>query len=241
MLYTKHIILVCGICSILFSCKKENNEPTLPSAPTEQSDFTLQASDVNYTIGTTWVYSVFTQNTTTTLNNSIPPVIQSSNSTYTVKVVYDSLMANNITGKVLQTFIDGFNGNGTLKELQYIDPVTNIWHQILFGSVNNNSITPEGFGIQLPLTFNSNWTNPYYLNPSSTIDSCYATGFENLSIAPGYLKCIRWKNKDLENPRNIYWYNKMMGRVKIETKKTDFPNLNTLVVVSNTTTLTKFN
>ena len=225
------------------ACKKDKKTPETPP-PTPEPDFTLQQSDVNYPVGTTWVYSISSQTLSQDVINNTPPYVEMiSNSTYTLKVMYDSLMASGTTGKVLQNFFTNNTGI-TFKELQYVNTTNNLWTQILFGNVGTNSVTPSAFTIKLPLSTSTNWKNPYFPTQSN-IDTCYTLGgFENLQLSAGYLKCINFKAQGYDGNysyNNNYWYNKSRGLAQAIGKKYYYPSNNTLKTYASTLTLTKFN
>ncbi len=221
--------------ALLSSCKKEKLDPMQVPAPlVEEPDFILEAADLNYAIGTTWAYSVSTQ-TQTFYQTSQTSYYGHGGGTYTVKVIRDSNMTTGINGKVFQYFINGTNYG--FKELQYVNPSTNLFSQITLSSVNGDTIAPNGFCIQLPLTTTSKWKNFYYPN-ESRIDSFNANGFENLTLQQGYLKCIKFTGNNIANG---YWYNKKIGLVKGESVAYSSPNFQTFVVETSTITLTKFN
>lgn len=220
------VLLLAALCS---SCKKKETAPNEPEVLVEQPDFTLEAADVNYHLGTTWVYKmhIYTETFTSGQTGS---TMQQSTDTYTVIAMYDSLMPNNVTGKVVQYFFS--NNSAGPKELQYVDNVTNQWHNVLFGA----GIIPSGITVQLPLTTSSRWKNPYYPSQSS-VDTCAAMSYENLITEVGYLKCIKYKALNIEN---TYCYNKRMGRTYLETHRLSSLNWPSIVSQTIQTTLIKF-
>lgn len=225
-------IICYSLVYFLFACKKEKSDPIVPEPVAEEPDFVLIAADLNYPIGTTWAYSLNTQ--TMTFNQPTQTYdYQYGGGNYTVKVIRDSNMTGNITGKIFQYTIGGLN----FKELQYVDASTNFFNQIVLTSVNGNTISPNGFSIKLPLTVTGKWKNVYY-PMESVLDSFNAAGFENLTLNPGYLKCIKFKANNCDN---IYWYNKFKGFTKGISTKYTAPNPTLVIAETTTITLTGFN
>lgn len=225
------------------ACKKDNTEPIVSKNPTPVpttpvADFTITASDINYPVGTTWVYHITTIDEH--IYNNVPSANQSftTYTTFTVTVDRDTIISTNITGKILNYYATGLDHvNNYVKEVLFYDPYDLKWHDIDYQKINGGTETVGCLGIDLPLTSNSLWQNTHTSHPSSGIDSCYAAGFENALCGIGNIKCIKFNTK---YSSNIYWYNNTYGRVKTETFSAQMINPTESTSKTIITTLSSF-
>lgn len=228
------------IISLLTSCRKEEKIPNSTNV-TPVPDFTITALDINYSVGSSWIYNVTTvQDEYVNIQSSNPTLSHSytNTATYTVNVVRDSIISNTITAKILRYEMLGMdNINTYVRETIFYDPSDLKWHNILYQKNNGGAEVIGCFGIDLPLTASSRWKNTHASHLSNNIDSCYSIGFENAACGLGNIKCIKFKNNGAID--NTYWYNNLYGKVRVESS--DFNIINQIAIVKNSTlTLSSF-
>jgi hypothetical protein len=245
----KLLIILFTICLFFSACKKENKSPDSheeqPSQnPNSTVDFTITPSIVDFPVGTTWGYSVTTVDYQyVNLSSANPNLVYSytTNATYTVNVVRDTIIFPNITGKILLTSGAGIdNVNTYIREVWYYDSSDVKWHNIFYEKYNGGAEIVGCLGINLPLTSTSAWQNTHASHPSSGIDSCFAKGFDNAICGLGSVKCIKFENKYTGSIQNTYWYNATYGKVRSESSSFTYNGSQTLTGKINTITLISF-
>lgn len=231
----KALIIVFVLISV--GCKKD---PTSPdernSAPfVEEPDYVMTASDFNYPVGKTWVYSLDMTTSMANFDNPNDPnsnYTHTANDTYTVMVISDS-----INGALHYCYYKYFlsNGQSGIVQSSHTDTINFIYHQIVDGTIGADVFGPAAMSIDLPLTDTTKWNNLYYPN-MSTINECQALGFENL-YSPSYLKCLKWERVHYPGDEywGTYWYHKKHGLVKYNGMSYFADNNGNLVTIKTTT------
>lgn len=247
----KNTLLILLTLIIFFTgCKKENQSPILDIDEQTQNqnsaaDFTITASDIDFTVGSTWAYSLATIDFQYVNMSSANPNLSYSyttNTSYTISVIRDTIISPNITGKILLTAAAGIDDvNNYIREVWYYEPLDLKWHDILYERYNGGTEIVSCLGINLPLTPTSSWQNTHTSHPSSGVDSCYALGFDNASCGLGNIKCIKFQSKTVNDNQNTYWYNNLYGKIKTQNTSYIYDNgAQTLTGKTSTMTLTSF-